>query len=80
MTTALVVRLTKKEIAAIDAAARKRSLTRSAYVRNVLRKETSEDKETKGVGWAEHFDRLKREGRKVDSKLVDEVIAASRSR
>lgn len=38
------------------------------------------EKETKGVGWAEHFKWLREHGRRVDSKVVDEILAISRSR
>jgi hypothetical protein len=79
MTETLVVRLDRKELADIDAAARKRSISRSAYVRALLRREIQAEPK-KGVGWAEHFEWLRKHGRRVDAKIVDEVIAESRRR
>jgi predicted transcriptional regulator len=81
MTTAFVVRLNKKQAAGLASSALKRSTTRSAILRAALDKYLVENnKPEQGVGWAEHFERLEKHGRKVDSKFVDEVIKASRKR
>lgn len=80
MTEVLVVRLDRKDLSRLNSAARKRSVSRSAVVREALQQFLETEKPSKGVGWAEHFERLQKTGRKVDSKVVDEIIAQSRGR
>ena len=80
MTATLVVRLSKKELAAVDLAARKKTQSRSAFVRQLLRQHTHEAESSKGVNWREHFEWQRKHGRKVDWKLVHEMREQERNR
>ena len=80
MTQTLAIRLDGKKLARLDLFARKRSLSRSAVVRQALEKFLREEKPEQGVGWAEHFERLKREGRKIQGNPEDKIRDLDRNR
>ena len=78
MTQVLAVRLDQRQLARLNSVARKRSLTRSAVVRQALDKYFESVPTQKGVGWAEHFERLFREGRRIKGHPDDEIRALNR--
>jgi hypothetical protein len=80
MTTTLVVRLTREELANVDSAARHRSLSRSAYVRQLLRTSTDGNNLKKGVGWPERLKELQGKARPVKEHLEDEIREIDRNR
>jgi hypothetical protein len=81
MTETLVIRLKPGEIARIDSAARKRAMTRSAYVRTLLKREIEAEPE-KGVGWPERLKELEAQARdlKVHGHPEDEMRALEQER
>ena len=80
MTDVVVVRIDRKKISKLDAAARKRALSRSALVRQALDKFLENEPPQKGVGWPEHFARLRAKGRRVGSGIADEIRELDRNR
>jgi len=79
MTETLVVRLDRKELAGIDAAARKRSVSRSAYVRGLLRRELNAEPK-KGVGWPARLKELQAKAREIKGHPEDEIRELDRNR
>ena len=79
MTQMLAVRLPRDKMARLKAAAKKRSITRSDIVRQLVDKFLEQEKPGPGVGWKEHFEWLRKHGRKVDSRLCDEIREMDRT-
>ena len=73
MTEMLAVRLSRDKMARLKAAAKKRSVTRSEMVRQLVEKFLMDEKPGPGVGWKEHFEWLRKHGQKVDSRIADEI-------
>lgn len=80
MTEMLAVRLPREKMARLKAAAKKRSISRSEMVRQVVDKFLAEEKPTKGVGWKEHFEWLQKHGRRVQGNIEDEIREMDRTR
>ena len=85
MTQAIVVRMPREEVAAIDALAKSRKTNRSAILRQAARSFVRENKKQKGAGWPARLRELQRLGRKaghkpIDWKIVEEMRAADRNR
>lgn len=80
MTEMLAVRLPREKMARLKAAAKKRSVTRSEMVRQLVEKFLMDEKPGPGVGWKEHFEWLQKNGRKVDSNICDEIRELDRNR
>jgi hypothetical protein len=76
----LALRLPPEKMARLKAAGRKRSVSRSEIMRQLLDKFLEKEKPGKGAGWKEHFEWLRKHGRKITSKEVDETIAIARGR
>ncbi|MDB6036875.1 MAG: hypothetical protein JWM99_716 [Verrucomicrobiales bacterium] len=80
MTKMLAVRLPLEKMARLKMAAKKRSVSRSDIIRQLVDKFLEEEKPGRGVGWAEHFDWLREHGRRVDGNIEDEIREQDRNR
>ena len=81
MTEMLAVRLPREKMARLSAAAKKRSVSRSDIVRQLVDKFLeNEPTAKKGVGWKEHFEWLHKHGRKITGNPEDEIRELDRKR
>lgn len=80
MTEMLAVRLPRDKMARLKAAAKKRSVTRSEMVRQLVEKFLMDEKPGPGVGWKEHFEWLQKHARRVKGNIEDEIREMDRTR
>jgi hypothetical protein len=80
MTKPFVLRLDEKRAARLQTAARKRSVTRSALMREALDKFLAEDKPAKGVGWPARLKELQAQARRIKGHPADEIREIDRNR
>jgi hypothetical protein len=80
MTKMLAVRLPREKMARLNAAAKKRSVSRSDIVRQLVDRFLDGEKPGNAVGWKEHFEWLREHGRKVDGRICDEIREMDRNR
>ena len=80
MTEMLAVRLPREKMARLKAAAKKRSVSRSDIVRQLVDKFLEDEKPGAGVGWKEHFEWLRKHGRRIEGNIEDEIREMDRNR
>jgi predicted DNA-binding protein len=80
MTEVLVIRMAREDMTRLDSAAKKRSQSRSAFVRELLRKELKAEKSSKGVGWPERLRELQKKAIKIKGHPEDEIREMDRNR
>jgi hypothetical protein len=62
MTEVLVVRMNREEMSRLKLAAKKKSQTRSAYARALLRRGLEKEEVANGAGWPERLRELREKG------------------
>ncbi len=80
MTEMLAVRLPRAQMARLKMAAKKRSVSGSDIVRQLVDKFLEGEKTGPGVGWKEHFEWLSKHGREVRGNIEDEIRDMDRNR